>query len=150
LLTYKKKFRNKVVLGLSDHTQGHTTVLGAVALGAKVIEKHFTDDNNRKGPDHYFSMNPKNWSEMVKETRRLEAALGSGKKIVEKNEKKTNLIQRRGSYAARDLKKKEIIKYDDIIFLRPYFKGSISPFTNKKNFGKSKKTINKGEFIFRK
>ena len=47
-----------MVLGLSDHTPGHTTVLGAIALGARVIEKHFTDDNDRIGPDHAFSMNP--------------------------------------------------------------------------------------------
>ncbi len=150
LNTYKKKFKNKVILGLSDHTQGHSTVLGAVAMGARVIEKHFTDNNNRKGPDHYFSMNPKTWSEMVKETRRLENAIGNGKKIVEGNETKTSFIQRRGSYAARNLNKNEIIKIDDIIFLRPYFKGSISPFTDKKTFGKAKKGINKGEFIFKK
>ena len=49
-----------VLLGLSDHTPGHATVLGAVALGARVIEKHFTDDNRREGPDHPFSMTPCN------------------------------------------------------------------------------------------
>ena len=58
--TYEKEFKDKVVLGLSDHTQGHSTVLGAVALGARVIEKHFTDDNGKKGPDHYFSMRSQN------------------------------------------------------------------------------------------
>ena len=147
LKTYKKVFKNKIILGLSDHTQGHSTVLGAVTLGARVVEKHFTDDNNRKGPDHYFSMNPKTWLEMVKETRRLENSLGDGKKIVEKNEKKTNFIQRRGSYASKTINKNEIIKINDIIFLRPYFKGSISPFTKKKTFGRAKKNIAKGEFI---
>ena len=147
LKTYKKVFKNKIILGLSDHTQGHSTVLGAVTLGARVVEKHFTDDNNRKGPDHYFSMNPKTWLEMVQETRRLENSLGDGKKIVEKNEKKTNFIQRRGSYASKTINKNEIIKINDIIFLRPYFKGSISPFTKKKTFGRAKKNITKGEFI---
>ena len=147
LKTYKKVFKNKIILGLSDHTQGHSTVLGAVTLGARVVEKHFTDDNNRKGPDHYFSMNPKTWLEMVKETRRLENSLGDGKKIVEKNEKKTNFIQRRGSYASKNIDKNERIKINDIIFLRPYFKGSISPFTKKKTFGRAKKNITKGEFI---
>lgn len=147
LKTYKKVFKNKIILGLSDHTQGHSTVLGAVTLGARVVEKHFTDDNNRKGPDHYFSMNPKTWLEMVQETRRLENSLGDGKKIVEKNEKKTNFIQRRGSYASKTINKNEIIKINDIIFLRPYFKGSISPFTKKKTFGRAKKNIAKGEFI---
>lgn len=150
LKTFKKIFKDKIILGLSDHTQGHSTVLGAVTLGARVIEKHFTDNNNRKGPDHYFSLNPITWAEMVKETRRLEKALGSGKKIVEKNEKKTNFIQRRGSYAIREIRKNETIKIKDIIFLRPYFNGSISPFTNKKTFGKAKKNIIKGQFVFKK
>ena len=77
---YKKLFGNKVVLGLSDHTLGHSTVLGSVVMGAKVIEKHFTDDNNRAGPDHKFSMNFNTWKSMVIDTRRLEKALGDGKK----------------------------------------------------------------------
>ncbi|GIR16418.1 MAG: hypothetical protein CM15mP29_4060 [Alphaproteobacteria bacterium] len=56
-LNVLKQYRDifpSVVLGLSDHTPGHTTVLGAVSLGARVIEKHFTDDNYREGPDHLF------------------------------------------------------------------------------------------------
>ncbi len=67
-----------VTLGLSDHTPGHVTVLGAVALGARVVEKHFTDDTARVGPDHGFSMDPDTWRAMVDATRLLEAALGSG------------------------------------------------------------------------
>ena len=62
--TYRKIFPN-LVLGLSDHTPGHTTVLGAITLGARIIEKHFTDNNSRNGPDHLFSMNPKSWKEMI-------------------------------------------------------------------------------------
>ena len=76
LRTYATMFPS-VVLGLSDHTPGHATVLGAVALGARVIEKHFTDDNRREGPDHPFSMNAQSWREMVDRTRELEFALGS-------------------------------------------------------------------------
>ncbi len=57
LQTYRLMFPD-LVLGLSDHTPGHATVLGAVALGARVVEKHFTDDNNRVGPDHKFALNP--------------------------------------------------------------------------------------------
>ena len=53
----KKKFGSKVIFGLSDHTFGHNSVLGAIAKGARVIEKHFTDNNSRKGPDHFFAMN---------------------------------------------------------------------------------------------
>src|SRR5579864_3464541 len=63
LETYGTMFPS-VVLGLSDHTSGHATVLGAVAMGARVIEKHFTDDNDREGPDHKFSMNPQSWRDM--------------------------------------------------------------------------------------
>jgi hypothetical protein len=66
------------VLGLSDHTPGHVTALGAVALGARVIEKHFTDDSTRVGPDHGFSLDPIAWRAMVGDTRRLEEALGDG------------------------------------------------------------------------
>ena len=54
LNTFKEEFPG-IVLGLSDYTPGHTTVLGAVAMGARVIEKHYTDDNLRDGPDHLFS-----------------------------------------------------------------------------------------------
>src|SRR5437763_3630528 len=71
LETYHSMFPN-VVLGLSDHTPGHATVLGAVTLGARVIEKHFTDDNQRRGPDHQFSMMPDAWRDMVEHTRELE------------------------------------------------------------------------------
>ena len=77
LKKYKEKFNN-IILGLSDHTYGHSTVLGAITLGARVVEKHFTDDNNRIGPDHKFSMNPKTWREMVNATRELENSLGDG------------------------------------------------------------------------
>ena len=93
LKTYEKEFKDKVVLGLSDHTQGHSTVLGAVALGARVIEKHFTDDNGKKGPDHYFFADPKTWAKMIKETRRLEIALGNGKKLSKKMRKKQTLFK---------------------------------------------------------
>ncbi len=61
LKTYATMFPD-VVLGLSDHTHGVATVLGAVTLGARVIERHFTDDNNRTGPDHKFALNPKDWA----------------------------------------------------------------------------------------
>ena len=100
-----KKFLKNVVLGLSDHTPGHATVLGAVTLGARVIEKHFTDDNERYGPDHKFSLNPRTWKLMVGETRRLEKSLGNGIKKVEKNEKLTAFIQRRSYYAKSEIKK---------------------------------------------
>ena len=108
-----------VELGLSDHTIGDETVLGAVALGAKYIEKHFTDDNNRIGPDHPFSMNPKSWKEMVERTRRLELALGSTIKKVEDNEKDSQIVQRRSIRLKCDKKVGEKINQDDIYYIRP-------------------------------
>ena len=65
-------------------TQGHETVLGAIALGARVVEKHFTDDNEREGPDHKFSMNPKTWRDMVNASRNLENALAMGLRELKK------------------------------------------------------------------
>ena len=125
-----------MILGLSDHTPGHSTVLGAVALGARVIEKHFTDDNNRKGPDHPFSMNPIAWKEMVQRTRELEFALGDGVKIVEENEKDTHVIQRRGVYINRDIASGEILKEQDLIILRPAPFGGILPYQIESVLGK--------------
>ena len=115
-------------LGLSDHTHGHATVLGAVTLGARVVEKHFTDDNDRVGPDHPFAMNPQSWAEMVKATRQLERALGSGDKFVADNEQETVVIQRRCLRAARDLQPGELISREMVDVLRPATKGAIQPY----------------------
>ena len=115
-------------LGLSDHTHGHAAVLGAVTLGARVVEKHFTDDNDRVGPDHPFAMNPQSWAEMVKATRQLERALGSGDKFVADNEQETVVIQRRCLRAARDLQPGELISREMIDVLRPATKGAIQPY----------------------
>ena len=116
-----------LVLGLSDHTYGHATVLGAIALGARVIEKHFTDDNNRVGPDHKFAMNPQTWEDMVKNARLLESALGSSDKFVAENESETCIIQRRCLRAARNLKAGETMTRDMIDVLRPAVSGAIRP-----------------------
>lgn len=147
LNSYKNLFRDNVILGLSDHTQGHTTVLGAVALGVRVVEKHFTDNNNRTGPDHAFSMNFNTWKAMVKETRVLEKTLGDGIKKIEKNEIKSSLVQKRSIYAINDIKKNENFK-NNIIVLRPALKNYLSAdkfsWLNKR---KAKKNIKKGECI---
>lgn len=126
LKTYRSMFP-QAVLGLSDHTHGHATVLGAVALGARVIEKHFTDDNNRVGPDHPFAMNPVTWADMVENTRQLERALGSGDKFVSENEKQTVIIQRRCLRAARDIQAGEVLTREMIDVLRPATEGAIMP-----------------------
>jgi len=146
--TYKKLFKNKVILGLSDHTPGHVSVLGAVTLGAKVIEKHFTDDNKRNGPDHKFSMNPQTWKEMVSSTRILEATLGSGKKIIEYNERESAVVQRRGIWVLNKINQNQIIRKNDLICLRPCPPGALNPFDLKKIIGKkAKKKLYPGDSI---
>ena len=115
------------VIGLSDHTDGHAAVLGAVALGAKIIERHFTDDRNRRGPDHKFALNPEQWREMVNETRRLERALGSSEKFVAENEIETLIVQRRCIRADKDISPGDVIARKDISILRPALTEGLSP-----------------------
>ncbi len=126
LKTYRAMYPD-MVLGLSDHTSGHATVLGAVALGARMVEKHFTDDINRDGPDHAFSMDPRTWREMVDRTRELESALGNGIKKVEENEKETVIVQRRSLRASVNLPKAHRIMEGDFIALRPCPTDALSP-----------------------
>ncbi len=123
LRCYRNLFPD-AILGLSDHTQGHIAALGAVTLGARIVEKHFTDDNNRIGPDHSFAMNPESWFQMVHAVRMLEASLGDGIKKVEANEEKTYIAQRRSIYLSRALFKGDIISENDIECLRPQQPGA--------------------------
>ena len=136
LKEYKAKYPN-VILGLSDHTPGHATVLGAVAFGARVIEKHFTDDMTREGPDHKFSMDFKSWREMVDTTRELEVALGSESKKVEDNEKETVVLQRRAIRAKNDLQVGVSITRDMIEVLRPCPKNALPPYRIDEILGKT-------------
>lgn len=126
LNTYRTMYPD-LVLGLSDHTPGHATVLGAVALGARIIEKHFTDDNRRDGPDHPFAMNPTSWSTMVQRTRELERSLGSTQKFVAGNEQETVLLQRRCLRARDAIRKGEVLHRDRIDILRPSTATGIGP-----------------------
>lgn len=125
-----------VVVGLSDHTPGHATVLGAVTLGGRIIEKHFTDDTKRDGPDHPFSMTPESWHEMVARTRELERALGSTVKCVAKNEQDTVILQRRCLRASHDLAIGTRIERSDIEVLRPAPVDAILPFEIEKILGR--------------
>jgi N-acetylneuraminate synthase len=102
-------------------------VLGAVALGARAIEKHFTDDIRRVGPDHPFSMTPATWREMVDRTRELERALGSPEKTLAANEFDTAIVQRRCVRAARDLAAGEVLQRTTLDVLRPATPGAIRP-----------------------
>jgi N-acetylneuraminate synthase len=116
-----------VILGLSDHTSGHATVLGALALGARVFEKHFTDDNLREGPDHKFAMNPHTWREMVDRSLELFYSLGDGIKRVEENELNSKIVQRRAIRCKYDLMPGEIITRENVEFLRPIPGDGIEP-----------------------
>jgi len=145
LKTYHQMWPD-LILGLSDHTHGHATVLGAVALGACVVEKHFTDDNYREGPDHAFAMNPQSWADMVQNTRQLERALGSGNKLVADNEKQTVVVQRRCLRAVRDIRAGETLTRDMIAVLRPATPGAIEPYEIERVVGvKALKDITQGQ-----
>ena len=126
LKTYAAMFPD-VILGLSDHTHALAPVIAAVTLGARVIERHFTDSNDREGPDHKFAMNPENWARMVEETRILERALGSPDKDIAANEVDTAVVQRRCLRAARDIKAGEVFTRLMIDVLRPATPGAIKP-----------------------
>ncbi len=138
---YSKKY--KIIIGLSDHTPGHLSVIAAVSMGARVIEKHFTDNNKRVGPDHYFSMNPTTWKEMVEKVRNLEKSFGDGKKKIEKNEIETSVLQRRSVMINKNKVKGSIIKKKDLIFLRPNVKNGFHPYEYKKILGKK---LNKNKY----
>lgn len=135
LKTYNDLFP-ECILGLSDHTLGHTTVLGALALGATVFEKHFTDDNNRTGPDHKFAMNPITWREMVDCSKELYYALGDGIKKIEENEKESVIVQQRAVYTRMHLNEGDIITNEMIYPLRPIKENAILPYDIGKLIGK--------------
>jgi len=117
LHTLKNKFNLNV--GYSDHSPGSLVSLSSVALGACIIEKHFTLDPKMSGPDHPHSMSPNNFELMVKEIRTLEIAMGDGIKKVENSEKETRIIQRRGIWTIKPIKKGEKFTRDNIRPLRP-------------------------------
>lgn len=125
-----------MVLGLSDHTPGHAAVLGAVTLGARVIEKHFTLDNSLEGPDHSFSMNPATWKEMVERTRELELAMGDGCKRIEGNEQETVIVQRRAVRVRQPLTAGTILVDDMLEELRPAPKDAVFPYQKSEVIGR--------------
>ena len=138
----------QLCIGLSDHTHGHTTVLGAVALGCRIIEKHFTDDNSRDGPDHAFAMDPSSWKIMVDTTRELERALGSGIKTIEKNEENTVVIQRRSIRATKRLSKGDTVTEKAVIMLRPCPIDALEPWELKNYVGKKlAREVEKGDYL---
>lgn len=115
--TIEKEFGVKV--GYSDHTLGIEVPIAAVALGADVIEKHFTLDRNMEGPDHKASLEPDELIEMVKAIRNIEKALGDGVKRITESERRNLIIARKSIVAARDIKKGEIFTEDNLTTKRP-------------------------------
>lgn len=109
----------KLPVGYSDHTPGIEIPIAAVAMGAKVIEKHFTLDKNMEGPDHKASLNPEELKEMVKSIRNVEKSLGDGIKRCMDSEKDTRKVARRSLVAKRDLKAGEVLTEDNIGIKRP-------------------------------
>jgi sialic acid synthase SpsE len=137
-----------MVLGLSDHTPGHATVLGAVSLGARIIEKHFTDDVGRTGPDHAFSMDPKTWRDMVDRTRELENSLGTGCKKVEPNERETVVLQRRSIRLNADLPAGTMLTRDRLAVLRPCPEDALPAYEISKVLGqRTRRAMNAGDHL---
>lgn len=117
MLGLKEKF--KVDIGYSDHTLGIEVPISAVALGAQIIEKHFTLDKSMEGPDHIASLNPQELEEMVKAIRNIEVALGSKEKFASESEFKNRAIARKSIVANRKIKVGEILTEENLTVKRP-------------------------------
>ena len=108
-----------VPVGYSDHTAGIEISLAAVALGACILEKHFTIDRNLPGPDHKASLEPAELGALVRGVRAVEAALGHGRKEPVANELSTRDIARKSLVATRDIARGSVIGENDVVRLRP-------------------------------
>lgn len=117
MLTLQNEFGFKV--GYSDHTNGFEIPVAAVAMGAAVIEKHFTLDKNMEGPDHKASLEPEELKQMVQSIRNVEVALGDGIKQPSDAEKKNISIARKSIVAACDIKQGEVFTENNLTAKRP-------------------------------
>lgn len=136
----KKKF--KVVTGLSDHSLGISAAIAAVALGASIIEKHFTLKRSDGGPDANFSLEPEELKEMVKLIREAEKATGKVQYNPQKKESE-NLVFRRSLFAVKDIKKGKKLTRENVRCIRPGY-GLAPKFLSKILGKKSKKSIKRG------
>ncbi len=144
MLEIKEKFG--VNIGYSDHTKGIEVPIAAVALGATVIEKHFTLDRTMLGPDHKASLEPEELKRMVSSIRHIESALGDGHKKISESERKNIVIARKSIVAACSIKKGEILTEDNLTVKRPGT--GISPMRWKEVIGtKAVKDYEEEEFI---
>ena len=117
MLTIREKFGVRV--GYSDHTPGIEIPIAAVAMGAEIIEKHFTLDRNMEGPDHKASLEPSELAAMVKAIRNVEAALGDGEKKVSPSERENIAVARKSIVAKESIKKGEVLTVENITTKRP-------------------------------
>lgn len=118
MLSIKEVFKTSI--GYSDHTIGIEIPIAAVALGATIIEKHFTLDKNLEGPDHAASIEPEELFKMVASIRNIELAIsGTGFKSPSKSEIKNLVIARKSIHAGRSIKQGEVLREDDLSMLRP-------------------------------
>ena len=106
-------------VGFSDHTEGIDVALAAVALGACVIEKHFTLDKSLPGPDHRASLEPAELGQLVQSIRRVESALGNGRKVPAASELETAKVARRSLVAARDIPGGITLRHEMVVLRRP-------------------------------
>ena len=113
----KEKFGVRV--GYSDHTQGIEVPIAAVAMGAEIIEKHFTLDRNMEGPDHRASLEPQDLKAMIEGIRKIEKAMGNGVKTASASEKKNISIARKSIVARRDIVSGEILSEQNLAVKRP-------------------------------
>ena len=110
----------KCNVGLSDHTLGIGAAVASIALGATVIEKHFTLDRNMEGPDHKASLEPDELKAMVSAIRNIEKAVGGdGTKHISNSERKNIAIARKSIVAAKDIKKGELLTEENLTVKRP-------------------------------
>ena len=144
MLTMKEAF--KLPVGYSDHTIGIEIPIAAVALGAKVIEKHFTLDRNMKGPDHRASIEPDELKIMVRSIRNIEKAMGDGIKRCNKSEENIRKVARKSIVAGRDISKDEVITINNISFKRPEF-GLKPKYVDLVVGKKARRNIKVNEFI---
>lgn len=108
----------QVPVGLSDHSMGSVGAVTAVALGAKIIEKHFCMDRSIENPDSSFSMNPAEFAQMVKDIRQAEKAIGTVKYGVSRQEE-SNIVFRRSIFCVQDIKKGEKLSEQNVRIIRP-------------------------------
>jgi len=175
LETYAKLWPN-MALGLSDHTHGHLTVLGAVGLyNCCAVEKHFTLDSSQEGQDHPFSMMPNEWQEMVdntallkkeikaedtyknryekvkaiaKDAEFLDLIIGNGEKKISDNEFNTSIVQRRAIRAKNDMDIGHTIVKQDLEVLRPCPEDALPPYKMQEVLGKSlNRNLEKGDYL---